>query len=180
MTGIAEEATYLFSHTFGGMARTFNLISARHRTEHSAITSAASLMSTHTLASPAQEFLSGKLIHRCFPTVLFFLIAAVLSIPQFSVAAVWDYSCEGAIKNLKDEQEEVESAHKRFESQKNEMESASSMYDLCTPSMYDDCGFWLLNANNANQEYNDALRNVRRQLTYFGFAVDRFKRDCLQ
>lgn len=96
-----------------------------------------------------------------------------------ALATVWDYGCEGAIRALKSEQQEVESAHSNFESAKNEMESARSMYNLCTPSRYDDCEFQRMTVNNAIHEYNDALDTLRSQLSDFEYAVGKFNRECL-
>ena len=98
---------------------------------------------------------------------------------RMALAAVWDSGCEGSIGNLRDEQQEVESAHNDFESAKTEMEFARSMYALCSPSLYDDCEFQRMNVNIAVQEYNNTLETLRSQLSDFEYALVRFKRECL-
>ena len=106
-------------------------------------------------------------------------IVALQCKDQFVLAAVWDYGCEGAIGNLRNEQEEVESAHSNFESAKSELEFARSMYNLCTPSTYGDCEFERMNVNNAIHEYNDAVGTLKSQLNDFEYAVRSFNRECL-
>jgi hypothetical protein len=112
----------------------------------------------------------------------YILVGAIIVLQcsgSIALAAVWDYGCESAISELKNEQQDVESAHSNFESAKSEMESARSMYNLCTPSLYDDCDIERMNVNNAIQEYNDAVDTLRSHLSDFEYAVGRFNRECL-
>lgn len=96
------------------------------------------------------------------------------------LASVWDYGCESAIRNLRNEQQEVESAHNDFESAKSEMESAKAMYNLCSPSRYDDCEFQRMTTNTAIQQYNYTLETLRDQLRDFEYVAGRFQRECLE
>lgn len=96
------------------------------------------------------------------------------------LAAVWDYGCQGAINYLRNEQQEVESAHHDFESAQSNMESAKFSYSLCSPSRYADCEFERSNANYAIQQYNYALDSLKSQLRDFDYAVTKFKRECVQ
>ena len=86
---------------------------------------------------------------------------------------------KGAIRHLRNEQQDVESAHNDFEAAKSEMESARAMYDLCTPGPYSDCDFERMNVNNTIQRYNDAVDTLKSRLSDFDYGVRKFNGECL-
>lgn len=114
---------------------------------------------------------------------LYLLVAVFITLQcndDTGLTAVWDYGCESAIRSLRNEQQEVESAHNDFESAQSEMESARSMYNFCSPGLYDDCEFQRMTTNTAIQQYNYALDTLRTQIRDFEYVVGKFKRECLQ
>lgn len=111
--------------------------------------------------------------------VIFVTILALQCGGDTALATVWDYGCENAIRALKNEQQEVESAHSDFELAESEMESAKSRHNRCTPSRYEDCESQRRAVNNAIHEYNDALDTLKSQFRDFEYAVGKFNRECL-
>jgi len=112
-------------------------------------------------------------------SLLFSLFLVNLIFPKNIYSSVWDYDCERSIKYLKESQDEISQAHDRFESAKSELESKRLSYNLCTPSRWDDCSYELNVYNNAVDEYNDSLTDLKTKLSEFQSNINRFNRTCL-
>ena len=104
-----------------------------------------------------------SLLAKCFLKNSFIIL--LLSIPSSLHAEVWEWSCESAIRKLKNAQEEAASA-------KTDIDSAKSYYELCTPSRYNTCEFERTALNNAIDDFNSAISD-------FDFALTSFKNSCL-
>jgi hypothetical protein len=97
----------------------------------------------------------------------------------FSSAAVWDYYCQSTIDSLSTAQQDVESAHRKYQNSLSELEDAKSSYSFCSPSLYGNCEFERMRANEAVDDYNDAVRRLKSTISDFNSYVSSFSSSCL-
>jgi hypothetical protein len=98
-------------------------------------------------------------------TKSFFSFLLLFGFATSTTAEVWDWSCESAIIRLKNAQEDVAST-------KEDVDSAKTYYQLCTPSRYNDCELERMTLNGAIDDFNSAISD-------FNYALNSFKNSCL-
>ena len=110
------------------------------------------------------------------PQCLLCLYLILLSLPTNLSAEAWDSHCETAIHDLKRTQQEVSSAHEKFESAKGRVETEQRMLEICLG----DCRHEREMLHMRSRDYNDCLKEMKNAFSNFESAVQSFRRNCFK
>ena len=110
------------------------------------------------------------------PQWLLCLSLILLSLPVNLSAEVWDPQCETAIHDLQRTQQDVSSAHEKFESAKTRVETERRMLEICLG----DCRHEREMLDMRTRDYNEGLRELKNAFSNFESAIQSFRRNCFK
>jgi septal ring factor EnvC (AmiA/AmiB activator) len=99
-----------------------------------------------------------------------------LLFPIHVCAEVWTSSCAKAIDDLRKIQQEVSAVYEKYDSAKFNLEVEKRMLDLCLG----DCRREQEAVNRRGRDYNEGVKELKKNLSDFESALHSFQKQCLQ